>query len=311
MSHNLSGQNLMRHLILEEHLSKFNIVLISDSAKISQIFKALFSRCSIACHVLELYSISFAALKSEYSFEFSRNKLRPIRLLRNCIGFIRSSLKLALLLLLARNGSLIIVSSEERKEYLRQLNDNFRIVVIKNKPVYKFARVDLNKLLSEDGREDIILIGSLNNRNDFEKIYKFAKERHCKINCYGLSEDDKCWIDKRFEGVIKVINGVSHSKIPELLMSSKYAICFYRSDTINQKYSASSKIYEILYFGCVPIVSSNFGLVYELSRMKASYINVDEIFEADESWMASIDNSSLIGSEKCIFKSEVKNLEAI
>ncbi len=81
-----------------------------------------------------------------------------------------------------------------------------------------------------------------------------------------------------------------------------------RRDSVNQELAASSKIFEILYFGAIPIISSNEGLISDLENLNAYYISIESLNDIENN---SIIYSPVLLDKKYTFDDELnifKNL---
>lgn len=292
----LFGQNLLRHKILEYFYFRNNYIIISDSIDYFSLLYFIFNKNKyrIVFHPLELYTFSFRAYISELKYRFVNQKIS----LKFLISWVFLLLKLILFNILLSTNDLIIISSDLRKKYLLSLGYKNNIRVIRNKPI-----IDRKINFSNKREEKIVLVGNLNNRNDFLRTHNFAKSKNIYIYCYGISNFDKEWIiNARLENVI-IESKVSHNVIEEILLHSKYALCLYSNHSINQKYSASSKIFEILSFGAIPIISDNIGLIDELEKLKAEYILVGDFKNYNNLSMNNVLNYNFT------FESEIDELK--
>jgi len=276
--HNLSGQNLIRHNIINELVNRYQFYLISDTCSIYKlIFITLTFKQNYICHALELYTISYNACFYEYFFIFKNKNINKLRKFKSFIGFFKALLKVFLLKIITSRSKVIIVSSHARKVFLNDEALPAKIIILKNKPLY----TDFEKIFSINTRSNnIVSIGNIyGNKSDFIKAHLWAIKNNIKIICYGIGEFDKRWIlNENFSNVI-LHDSVDHKLIPEILLKYKFSLCIYGNKSLNQKYSASSKIYEILYYGSIPLISDNLGLKSELSELGANYYMIDDLSE--------------------------------
>lgn len=302
----LRGQNLLRHTAIQQIISSNNSILFGDSVSFyGLIYIALWSRGKFICHALELYSISYRALISEYSARLRVIKGNPFVVMKALVGVIRGLTRVYLMRKVISRNKMLLVSSEPRKRYLEAEGLKTNIQVVKNKPIY-----NKDEAKKERARDNtIVLIGSMyENTEDFKIISEYANRMNYKIHCYGLTKGDIEWVKKqKFQNVF-FFGTVNYTLIPDLLRGAKFALCLYSSDTTNNQLSASSKIFEILYHGVVPIVSSNEGLISELIAIGASYIEVKNINDVD---VNTLSNSKLYGSDSCTFSSEISKIHLL
>lgn len=307
--HNLSGQNLLRHNLIEAHYRKIGYdCLVSDSANLHQLLNLVFSsKRRVVFHFLEIYSFSFIAFFSEFKFRALQRICKPISLLKLFYWFSKLFIKVVLFKILVRPNSLLILSSELRKNFICELGFNNPIIVVRNKPVV--SKYDFDQIISKDAPriKRIVLTGNLNNRVLFHHLCRKLENTDIQILCYGIAKDDKEWLSNQYFRNVLVYDSIASQEVPYLLRTSSFALCLYSELSYNQKYSASSKIFELLFFGAIPIVNSNPGLIEELTNLGAAYINCQDIIPED-----LIERSypnSLFGNEVCLFENEISILE--
>lgn len=269
--HMLQGQNLLRHRLLEDFLKERGYILVSDSIQLKKLFLLLLMRPSpIKIHALELYTISFTAWKSELHFRVEQASRSPLRLAALLVRFSKLYIKLIVFKILLINSDLI-VSSNSRKTFILHRGFSNKIHVIRNKPV-----VRSEPLSNATTRSGASLVGNLNNRELFADVVLLCKKMNCCVDCYGISNTDKIWLRNQTDkSHIQVKSAVAADEVPSILRRSRYSICLYSNTSINQRYSSSSKIFEILYHGCTPIVNDNDGLLEELKQLNADYLLID------------------------------------
>lgn len=272
--HNLKGQNLLRFNAINRIAVDCGFFVLSDSATLLKVIGMLFlSRKKLIFYPLELYSISYMALFSEYHNRIFKTDNNISLKAWDLVGFHYRLIKILLFKIIFSNKNIFILPSELRKKFLLSRGFKNPMVVVRNKPIISEFSNDLCR-----HNDRIVLIGNLNNRNDFLKIQSSSSEFGLVIYCYGISRADHDWIRRqKFSNVI-VDNLVDFSKIPSILLAAKYSICLYNNHSINQNLSASSKVYEILFFGAIPIISDNPGLVSELTLLNCNFIFADNAF---------------------------------
>lgn len=271
--HNLSDQNLKRHEALASVVLPHYSPLVSDSIRIRSLLRLFIRSNQPYCfHFLELYNISFRALVSEIFFRFRQAKITYSVVLVFFLDYGYLFARLVIFKLILRPSDLMIVSSELRKNFLENQNIRNRIVVVRNKPL-----ADCSGGEYSERSNNIVLVGNLNNRSDFLRAQSFAKEHRLLIHCYCIGRADIDWIRiQNFENVV-LLPPVSYTEVSRILMRAKFALCTYTNESHNQLFSASSKLFEILYFGCVPIVSDNPGVLFELKQLKYNYVLISDL----------------------------------
>jgi hypothetical protein len=303
--HRLAGQNLLRYNAASALLAKINITLISDSIGLRDAVRLLLRKQGrhFALHVLELYNISGPALFSEIFFRIHSLKMTPRSLVSFFKSYVYHFIRIIIFRVFLRKINLIIVSSDLRKNFLRKSGVDAKIIVLRNKPIITLEyKSDMSR------NNCIVLIGNLNNRSDFLIVHEFAKRNQLYIYCYGISSSDIEWIRMLGLGQVVLKGHVEVELIPEILLASKFALCLYVDQSHNQYYSASSKLFEILYFGCIPIVSDNLGLIEELRRDGPNYLSISNLNEVDPNKFISnisFDKRFLFESELEPFKMEL------
>ena len=182
-------------------------------------------------------------------------------------------LKLCLFSVLFTKHDTYFVCSNERKKYLIKYSSKFiNIYVLKNKPLFEIFEP------STTVSDDFLLAGSLNSRTDFMVVYNYALNANLKIHCYGQNSSDAEWLSTLDSDIVKVYGRISPSELSELYSLYRYSLCFYKNNSVNQKLSASSKLFEILYFGGTPCISNeNVGLYAEIFDENASFITISNL----------------------------------
>ena len=91
-------------------------------------------------------------------------------------------------------------------------------------------------------------------------------------------------------------------------INNAYACCcFYVNHTLNQKYSASIKLYEYMFFDKLIIISDNFGVNYELKKNNyIKYIKISDLNEKRLKATKKIKNTSSMS--KISFQKELSSL---
>ena len=302
--HRLRDQNLLRHNAIQEVIGD-KAILISDSIELLQLIKiSLFSlRKNYVVHALELYSVSYGACRSEYQYRWSLIPKIKYLLLKSYCGYAFAILRVSLLRNLAKKCGLMFISSDLRKQYLINEGVGFSIFVVKNKPVFSLGQKNTSDICRKPG---IVLIGNMYSmKEDFINIVNFVVSQNVPLHCYGLSADDETWLRNMEFSNVEIFNRVDQSAISEILKTSKFALCLYSNVSINNIYSSSSKIFEMLYYGVIPVISNNQGLEDELNSLGANFIRIDDV---SVKYSQVSNNDLLMYSEACHFSSERNTL---
>lgn len=306
--HNLNGQNLLRHQIIEDHFRNFGYdFVVSDSAKIRQLIEIIFfTSYKVAFHFLELYTFSFTALSSELKFRISSCGLRPLSLTKLLVNFSLLFFKALLLRKILKKDSIIIISSDLRRQFLKRAGFKNPIFVLRNKPVYSAADIIAIGTCNSARAKRAVLIGNLNNRTQFRNLCGNLANIDITVYCYGVSKSDREWVARESFDNVVVLSSIPTDDVPHILKSSMFGVCLYSETSLNQKYSASSKIFEILFWGAIPIIGPNQGLLSELNQIGAHYFQIQDLI------LGQLSSNSLehhlYQSRACLFSSELDNL---
>jgi hypothetical protein len=192
---------------------------------------------------------------------------------KSLFGFIYSLIKTSILIVIAHRSKFVIVSSSKRASYLKNNGARYKIKVLRNKPLYDEV-VDFD----DKKKNIIVLVGNMYGQYDeFLMAYNFASKNNYQIKCYGLTEEDRGWLIKMNFINVSICERLDQVGVANVLKTARYSLCFYPNSTINNLLSASSKIYEILYFKVMPIISYNEGLIFELESLAAPYVLVESL----------------------------------
>lgn len=211
---------------------------------------------------LELYSISLSALLSESKMILNMRKISLIKRFYRVLYFL---IKLFIFKIVVNKGTLIIVSSKLRKNYLESLGYR-NLIVLKNKPIDVSESVEKNR--------EVFLSGNLRSIDNFSNFI----EENCsnyKIKVVGVDEGTQDYIQK-YHPSVPVLGFVDNKKLMVLLSSSKYAVASYDGYSTNQILSSSSKLFEIFNSSCIPIINSNPGLIFECLEEDIPFIIYDD-----------------------------------
>lgn len=304
--HNLTGQDLLRHNIIENRFQKYGFdFVVSDSVSLNKLIILFFSsKKKIVFHFLELYTFCYTAFYSELKFRVCLSLGNPVAILKILIYHSFLLIKVILFKLVIKKNSILILSSELRKEFVKKVGFKNSIFVLRNKPVYTETETyDFNAKRIKK----IALTGNLNNRKQFSELCKKLENTNIRIYTYGISKADQIWIaEQGFENVV-VCGSIPNYYIPYILSTSSHAICLYCEASYNQKFSASSKIFEILYWGATPIVCSNIGLLSELCELDAQYIKTENLNL--ENFYVENHAHNLYKNNICLFSSDINKLK--
>jgi len=273
------------HLYIEDDISFF------DSIRILVLVKTGFIR-RLVLRSLELYRIDFKALMSEFHYfvPYKEGLIGSMYSWLRLIGVLRKVAKVYVLRKICKHmNSVLILSSVMRKEYLNDQRLCKEILVLRNLPLDEDMCTGILPILnwSEDVLRIIssgkfyLMSGRINALDDFNAFANRCKLNGDNLLIAGVGEELGNLLERQFCGVVKYIGTVSHDVIVYLVKNSRGGLVLYNNVTINQKFSASSKLFEYLYFGKPVFVSDNVGVKEELARSKYPYFEIIDgvIFE--------------------------------
>jgi hypothetical protein len=240
--------------------------------------------------ILELYSIDLLAFVNErINYYFIINKFNKnyfnifLKHVKNIIGTLLGCLNLIIIniLLFIKNKQtkvFIIVPSSLRRDYLKifYFRRNLNYFVLQNKMIYSDLIKTKSFLDIFNSKNYLVLSGRV---NDLETIHNLSIKLNCtdiKILIAGaqdLSKDFNFTLYKNIE-FLGVLN---HLDMMRINFNSLAGLVIYSNSTINQRLSASSKLYEYISLGIPLIISNNLGAITELKSINIPYIIIDEI----------------------------------
>ena len=289
------------------------IILITDNCDLLNQLKILINsiinkQSLIIYWNLEIYLISF-----KFYFEEILSLSSIPKKILSSLKFLFFWVPKILLnkIIISRTNSILILSSEERKKiFLNKYNkpsDN--VYVLRNKPVQINFEPYFNDIILKDFSSFIttkylFLPGSINNLVDFNIIINYSIERDYNIILATSPNNNLNKIIMNNKNIIN-IGSVPNYLIQYLISKSTAGICLYRNNTTNQNLSASSKLFEFLYFNKPVIVSRNTGVLSELNNINyENFLIVDNLKE-----IPIVTNFSLY-NEDMLFNKELNSLNS-
>jgi len=301
-----SGQNLERlmiisgdHKIVEVENIQNNInlsegikIYFNDNIQGFDLLKLLylfikFETIHLHMYSLETYSLSLRAYLSEI---FNPNKINRLDLKSYVINPKAIADILLRKIILNHQRSTLSVPSELRRKFI----NHSKAIIHRNLPTKQWVYQDLSNEIPSKLKgigNYILLVGRLNCKNSLITINNWAIRKGYKIILCGdhdISGDNYINLGK-----------VSSATANQLIRRSKAGIVLYSSDTINQKLSASSKLYEFLAYNIPVIHNLNTGLEKEIEVMNLDrelLINSDLLCK-----MQTIPNTKSIINPRLIF----------
>ena len=301
--------DFQRHkLFADKHgfniLSKLNIlslffckdkinILISDCCQLTSLFKIYFLKINgrinnIHIFSLELFNLCYIALIDEIQVVLINiYKKNNIKYLIYLIFIVPIRITL-LRLIIIRSSSSLFVPSKARISFLKKkINGNVNFFLLRNKPLkYNLSNLESPSLgIFNQNIIDIIhsgkflfIAGRLNNKIDLLKIASFAKMESLVIL---VATNDKIILDdsiSEFPNQIIDIGYLNNDLIMYISSKCLAGICLYNDKTINQRLSASSKLFEFLLINKPVIVSNNTGINDEINNAaKHLVITIDKL----------------------------------
>ena len=170
----------------------------------------------------------------------------------------------------------IIINSLLRKNFLSKKFP--KILVIKNKPIESHFKI--LKPVS-DRLTDVVISGNHGNENEILELIKKLLNLDLNIKIFGINNSLASSIKDIFPQ-IQIQEKLPNSKAIIELDNSKLAVVSYDNNSINQKLSSSSKLFEIYNSGAIPLVNNNSGVLHECEIEKIPYIKFTDIFDSSK-----------------------------
>lgn len=285
------------------------IILFTDNCDLLNQFKIVINsiinkKSTIIYWNLEIYLISFNFYIEEI-FALSSISQKILSSIKFLIYWLP---KIFLnKIIISRSNSILILSSEERKNiYLYNYNKRVKnVFVLRNKPVQINYEPYLNDIILKEfsniiSTKYLFLPGSINNIVDFNIILNYSIKN--KFNII-LATSNNSILNKIILSNRNIINigTVPNYLIHYLISNCSAGICLYRNNTTNQNLSASSKLFEFLYFNKLVIVSKNTGVLSELKNIQYNdYLIVDNLEVVPQNTISSIYNENMLFQNELI-----------
>jgi hypothetical protein len=289
---------------IDDHISIAEVVKLLICFKLNLI-KRFVIRCS------ELYTIDYHAYDTEVNKHLT--DFNKINILKK-IWAKRVYLKIYLFkkIINNKNTILILPSLLRKKYYIENIKTHNKIIVLRNLPMIdelNFKQVDFFKIFDSTIAEIInsenyfLLAGNINSLKDLNILGNYSKKMNIPIIIASNDIVNVKKLQKIFPENIVYIGVVEHNLILNLVYKCNSGIILYNNDTINQKYSASSKLFEFLYFSKPVIVSDNDGVKNELILESYSHKIILENTLMENNFDFKIDNN------RFVFENEIASLE--
>ena len=296
---------------------KEQTLVISDVIKtFDLLLLVLFARKKINLILwsLEMYNIEENSLFSELNqifndYKKSKDFISLKKLVTIAYIFLNKYPRIFLIKYLNKNKvKSLIVSSNLRMKFIKEKFPQLKIFVLRNSIVKSYIKSETKKILIPTC-DYIIIAGNINNFDDFLVLTKFCEKNKLKLLHCGEKNHNIIKKIVKYKNTVNFLGFIESSKIIELQKEALAVAVLYIKDTINQKYSASSKLLEAIFFSNKIIVSRNIGALNELKDF--SYSNFFLIDELNKKSIKDLreknsDRSNIFN--KCCFENECNNL---
>jgi hypothetical protein len=243
-----------------KNVYKQNITVYSDDTigfkKLSELFYFLIIKKKIDklfFFSLETYSISYRAYVSEIFFLKKSNPISLKTFVINPKPFLEIFLRK---IIISKPQTKLILSNELRKKYVKR----DYAMILRNLPTTNWIECECNSNSIKISKPYILLPGRINNFKALKKINSWAISNNYKIVLCGIHKFN-------IKNII-CLGQKTREEIKFLIKNSCAGIVIYSNSTVNQRFSASSKLYEFLVYNIPVIHNENLGLENEISQMK-------------------------------------------
>lgn len=261
-------------LITDEFYLYFDVILI--------LLFCYLTNKKITFYAWETYSIDTQSLISEINLNESQNEMSKQKFILYLYKFIKRKVRLGLTKIIeiliykifCDEKNLLITQSELRREYLKGKLSDLNITVIKNFPIKD--HLVLNKIESNLSLSSsyIILAGRINDFNDLKTIAEKTKKENIQLILVGEETDQIKTIISLFPKTVKFLGYLENRIILNLYRGALGGLVIYSNGSINQNFSASCKLFDMMAVGCPVIASDNKGVIYELDGYKYPYVTI-------------------------------------
>ena len=178
-------------------------------------------------------------------------------------------------LILNNKKTRLFLPSTLRKEYyLSHSKCNNTIIVLRNLPMMNelnYIKISFSEIFNPkisdvlNSKNYFLLAGNINSFKDLVLVSEYSRETNTPIVIASNDIMNVSKLEKMFPNSILFIGMIDHNIILNLVSNCSAGIILYNNNTINQKLSASSKLFEFIYFNKPVIVSDNQGVINELN----------------------------------------------
>lgn len=249
-------------------------ILISDNVNslttLMSFFIAIFYNKKIIYWAKEVYSICPLDFKNEF---MSKNKSLKIKF--------HYKLKIIISLLMKQLSNKkrleLIVSSSLRTKYLKKKYPNAIFYTIRNLPCKKDILINRRiDYLKNWENPYLFLAGRVNNISSIETLLSKIENSNLKIIIAGNKEPEVSALAAKHKKKLVLLNYLDNNDVFNYISKSIGSIVIYNNNSINQRYSSSSKIFEYISIFCPLVVSNNVGVLSELKNFSYEYMLIDD-----------------------------------
>jgi hypothetical protein len=268
-------RNRPTHFFIDDNISFIELTLIFILLKFNCIG-------TIVLRSIEMYAIDAKSLSSEILYIFGKDsKLSSTKKIFGKIWSARLYTKVYLFhLLLISKGTVLILPSDLRKQYFKSSIFFERIVVLRNIPLKEDFIIKVPKLSDFfnstilnviDSNQFYLLGGNVNSATELFYFAEYLKKQKKVMLIAGNNHKLAMECESRFKDHVHYIGLLDYSVLMYIISKSLGGVVLYNNSTINQRLSASSKLFEYMYFGKPVFVSDNLGVINELRKENYSY----------------------------------------
>jgi len=262
------------------YVRRYDTVLVTDSLSGFELLLVLLvtnlvGRKKIEVLILELYSLSFNAIKSDFG-NSKRSNSYVVSIIYNIYLFVLRTLKFVIIDRFCVRSSKVYITSNARRDFLAHMVKE-KLRVLPNLPMSNFANGLPCEIDLTIKGNFFYLPGRINNFDDLIKLLRVLKASDIKL-VVSSSEKVPDSILSDYDEWILETGILSHACVKNLMNRCIGGVVLYNDVSVNQKYASSSKLFEFVFLGKTVIVSNNYGVLEDLKFFKIdNYIVIDSI----------------------------------
>lgn len=269
-----------QEIFITDHFSSFLIIIILTIT--------FFKKIKVILWSIETYSIDSESLKSELNYSPKesinyRSNYNIIFLIFLTLRKLKRLLRISLVKVIEKlidlnsvgNGVTVIISSKPRYIYLKKKFPKTNFTILRNIPVKKDIIKTNNSNLEKRNTPYIFLAGRINNFSDLIKLIEKSKRENIIVLLAGNVCDQTSTILKKFPRTVEHLGYLNNDEVFQTYNNCLAGIALYHNETINQRFSASCKLFDLMSIGCPIITSENEGVMHELNNFKYPFLTCD------------------------------------